>query len=113
MRKLLVVSKLDFQLVLPTYILDLDVGVQSHSKCSRCSLKGSRKRLALSYNRLFIDRKEWGKVFCLSNRQFLIHNFLSQLNATLRARNSQNSSGMASCNQSILNELLDLFRKIK
>lgn len=113
MRELLVISKLYLQLILATDVLNLNVCVQRHTKRSSCAPEGRRKRLSLAHYSLFIDRKEWGKVFCLTDRQLLVNNLLGELHTSLGARHSKDCPSVAGSYQTVLNELLNLFRKIK
>ena len=113
MRELVLVRKLNLKLVLASDVLYLNVRIQSKTQCPRGTLERLWKRLALSCLRLIIDRKERGEIFCLTDRQFLINNFLGKLDPSLRRRNGEYGPSMTSSDQPILNELLNLFRKVK
>lgn len=70
LRKFLFIRKLYLYLVLVPNPLHLDVGIQCKTKLSLGPLERLGHRLSPRLlPRLIVARKQWGKVFCLSDAQ--------------------------------------------
>ncbi len=105
--KLVLVLELNLNLVLASDLFDLYVCVKNLSQLSGSTLErlwchSPRPRLGT------LDRKQRGKIFCLSYRKAFRHNLLSKPNPAFLCRNCKNGTRVSRSQKALLHHLLNL-----
>ncbi len=111
-RQLFLILKLDLDFILAARALDANVRVK-HLTQNACSLLKRLRRCRARCFRRLSGRKQWGKIFCRTDRQSLCNNLLSKIYARIFIRNRKNCTRMTSSQLAFEDHLLNYLWKIK